>query len=402
MAIDDYLEHMPPLVPPEDVHEMSRLFLEKCPVVHSDQDNGFWLVNRHRDVLRTMQDQPGFASGNRGVRVPTMPVDQPPMPPIDSNPPLHRSVREIMNPFLSPQTLAKFEPMFRSIIAGHIDEFAGAGQCDLATQLAKKFPSQITSQFMFKVSDPAELDQLRHWVRRLSYDMLRDDPKVLKVLQQEWTAWCQALVEKRRDDPQDDIVTALVHQTVDGGRHLSDDEVVGAIQILTLGGFSTTADATCNIVIRLIEDPTLEPLLREHPEKMAAAIEEIMRLEPPVTARPRRATKEVEIDGHLVAENDRVLCNYLAANVDPEEWENPEDFIIDRTRNRVTTFGVGPHRCIGSNMARMSLRIMLEELLKRATGLAYADGAVVERISFNPSAWRAVDSLPITFTPIPA
>lgn len=399
MAIEDYVEHMPPLIPPGAVHEMSRMMLAKCPIVHSDQDNGFWLMNRHRDVLRVMQDQTGFASGNRGVRVPTMPVDQPPMPPIDSNPPLHRRVREIMNPFLSPQALAKHDPMMRTIIGGLIDEFVPDGRCDIATQLAKRFPSQITSQVMFQVTDQRELDQLRHWVRRLSYDMLRDDPKVLAELQKEWMEWCQDLVDNRRAEPQDDIVSALVSATVEEGRHLSDEEIKGSIQILTLGGFSTTADATCNIVIRLANDPTLEPLLRERPELIPAAIEEIMRLEPPVTARPRRATQDIEIDGHLINANDRVLCNYLAANVDPEEWDEPEKFIIDRTRNRAVTFGVGPHRCIGSNMARMSLRIMLEELLERVTEIHWDGDRRDERISFNPSAWRACDSLPVTFTP---
>lgn len=397
---DRYAEHMPPLVPPEDVHEMSRHMLAKCPIVHSDQDHGFWMVNRHEDLVRVMQDWRGFASGNRGVRVPTVPVDQPPMPPIDSNPPLHRKVREIMNPFLTPDALAKFEDGFRSIIAGLIDEFAADGHCDLATQLAKQFPSQITAQFFLGVTDQDELDQLRVWVRRLSYDMLRDDPKVLAVVQNDWTEWCQRLVDKRRAEPIDDIVSALVHTKVEDGRQLSDPEVIGAIQILTLGGFSTTSDATSNIVIRLIEEPGLEQILRDRPDLIPNAIEEIMRLEPPVTARPRRATQDVEIGGHLIRKDERVLCNYLAANVDPEEWDRPEEFIIDRTRNRVMTFGAGPHRCIGSNQARMSLRIMVEELLRRVTNIKFADGQRETRISFNPSAWRAVDSLPVTFIPL--
>lgn len=400
MKIEEYVEHLPPLVPPEDVHETSRYFLAHCPVVHSDEDGGFWLVNRHEDLVRVMQDWRGFASGNRGVRVPNMPIDQPPKPPIDSNPPLHRKVREIMNPFLSPQALAKHEPGFRKIIGGMIDDFAPDGRCDVAKQLAKRFPSQITSQEMFGVTDPDELDQLRRWVRRLSYDMLREDPKVLAAIQDAWSQWCQELVDKRRAHPGDDIISALVRATVDDGRQLTDPELIGAIQILTSGGFSTTADATCNIVIRLIEQPGLEEQLRGQPALIPAAIEEIMRLEPPVTARPRRATEDVEIGGQLIRKDDRVLCNYLAANVDPEEWVDAEAFIIDRTRNRAMTFGAGPHRCIGSNMARISLRIMTEELLARVRDLEWADDRREERISFNPSAWRAVDSLPVRFTPV--
>jgi len=396
--IERYVEHMPPLVPPEDVHAMSREMLAKCPIVHSDQDNGFWMVNSHEDLVRVMQDWRGFSSGNRGVRVPTVPVDQPPMPPIDSNPPLHRQVREIMNPFLTPAALARFEDDFRAVIGGLMDQFVHDGHCDLATQLAKQFPSQITTQFFLGVTDQEELDKLRNWVRGLSYDMFRVDREVLAETQRQLSEWSQRLVDARRANPTGDIVSALVHTTVEDGRQLSDAEVVGAIQIFILGGFSTTSDATSNIVIRLIEEPGLEQLLREQPELIPAAIEEIMRLEPPVTARPRRATEDVEIKGHLIRKDDRVLCNYLAANVDPDEWDRPEEFIIDRTRNRVMTFGAGPHRCIGSNQARMSLRIMVEELLKRVTNIQFAEGQRETRISFNPSAWRAVDSLPITFT----
>jgi cytochrome P450 len=200
----------------------------------------------------------------------------------------------------------------------------------------------------------------------------------------------------------DDLISTLLQATVEGGRHLTEDELLGATQILTLAGFSTTADATCNIVIRLIEQPGLEQRLRDQPEKIPDALEEIMRLEPPVTARPRRATHDVEIGGRLIHENERVLCNYLAANVDSDEWDDPETFNIDRTRNRVVTFGVGPHRCIGSNMARLSLRLMTEELLKRVMDIKYDGGRRDVRVSFNPSAWRACDSLPVTFTPLKA
>ena len=398
--IDDYVEHLPPLVPPEEVHEMSRFMLAKCPVVHSDQDQGFWMVNRHEDLVRVMQDNRRFHNGNKGVRVPHTPVDQPPMPPIDSNPPMHRQVREVMNPYLTPAAITPLEPEFRKVIGAMIDEWVHDGECDLATQLAKKFPSQITAQFFLGVQDLSELEQLRHWVRTLSYEMFSSPREVLVQAQQEFVDWATRLVESRKAEPRTDIVSALLAATVEDDRKLTDQEIVGAIQILVLGGFSTTADATCNIVIRLIEDPALGQKLREHPEMIPAALEEIMRLEPPVTARPRVAMEDVEIDGHLIRKGERLLCNYLAANVDPQEWERAEEFIIDRKANRVMTFGAGPHRCIGSHQARALLRIMTEELLKRITNIKFQEGMVETRISFNPSAWRACDSLPITFTPL--
>jgi cytochrome P450 len=405
VAIEDYATSVPAFVPPEDVHPMSRMLLARCPVAHSDEDGGFWVVNRHADVLRVLQDSEGFANGNRGCRVPHDPpgLERPPMPPIDSNRPQHRRVREVMNPFFTPKALAGHEDAFRAIIGGLIGEFAADGKADIAWQLAKKFPSQITCQELLKVTDPAELDNLRHWNRRLSYDMFKEAPRVLIGVQKQFEEWAYQLVARRTASPGDDMVSALIQATgPDGQRLLTDEEVVGAIQITISGGFSTTSDATCNIVIRLIEDPGLEQTLREQPDLIPTAIEEVLRLDPPVLTRPRRATADIEIGGTLIRKDDRVLTNYLAANIDPAEWDQPEEFILGRARNRLMTFSAGPHRCIGSTMARISLRIMVEELLARITTITYDPAKPVVRISTSPGGWRMVDNLPVLFTPLAA
>jgi cytochrome P450 len=401
MAIETYAEHFEPLLPPEDVHDTIRFLLSQCPVVHSDRDGGFWVVNKHADLMRVMQDPNHFINGNKGVRIPHIPVDQPPMPPIDSNPPVHRQVRQAMQPYLSPQALAPKEHEFREIISGLVEAFAADGECDIATQLAKVFPAQITLRVLMGVTDPEDLNQVRTWVRRLSYDMFKDTPENLARDQQAWWNWSAALVQSRRREPRrDDILDALMNVTIEGGRLLTDEEVVGAIQILITGGFSTTSDATCNIVCRLIEDPELEPLLRDQPELIPDAIEEILRIDPPVSTRPRLCTADTEIGGTTIHAGERVLCNYAAANVDPDQFRDPDHFDLQRTHNKVVTFGAGPHRCIGSNVARMSLRIMVEELLARVTDLRFADHEARERrVSFNAGAWRAVDSLPVKFTP---
>jgi cytochrome P450 len=401
LPIEDYAEHFDPLLPPEEVHPAAAYMLAECPVVHSDLDGGFWVINRHADLMRVMQDQETFASGNKGVRIPHEPVTRPPMPPIDSNPPVHRQVRQAMNPFLTPQVLRRDEPKFRSIIGGLVEQFADQGHCDIATDLAKIFPARTTLEILFGIEDPAVLRQVRNWVRRLSYDMFKEDVAVLVGIQDDWSRWCQEFIEERRTAPRhDDVIDALLRVRVEDGRLLTDPEVVGAMQILLLGGFSTTADATCNIVIALIEHPELEAQLRARPELIPDAIEEILRLEPPVTSRPRRCTREVEIGGRTVRPDDRVLSFYLAANRDPEEFEEPDKLDIFRARNKMMTFGAGPHRCVGSNMARLSLRVMVEELLARTTGIQFAEGQREERVSFSPSSWRAVDSLPVTFRPV--
>ena len=254
---------------------------------------------------------------------------------------------------------------------------------------------------LFGIEDEEEIAKMRHWVRRLTYDMFREDDQVLGGLQRDWGQWCQDLIDQRRaEPPRADMIDALLNCRVEDGRLLTDPEVVGAIQISTLGGFSTTSDATANIVIRLIEDPTLEPLLREQPELIPAAVEEILRLDPPINGRPRRCTRDTEVGGKVIGKDERVVVNYTAANRDPAEWDRPEEFDLNRKRNKVMTFGAGPHRCIGSNMARMSLRIMVEELLARVTDIQFADEGHEKRVSFTTSTWRGVDELAVVFTPV--
>ena len=402
MTIDDYLEDVPYRIPPEVVHPLTRHMLDRCPVVHSDDGGGFWLINRHEDVVRVLQDADTFVNGNTGVRVPgdAPGVNRPPMPPIDSNPPDHRRSREVLNPYFSPKALERHEEPFRTIIGRLMDVWAGDGHCDIANQLAKKFPSEITCQQFLGVTNPDDLHNLYLWNRKLSYEMWTEDPAVLADVQRQWSAFSQSLIDARRAEPGDDVVTGLVHAQFEGKPLLTDEEVIGAIQIIVSGGFSTTSEATSNIVVRLIDDPGLEAALRADPSLIPVAIEEIMRLEPPVSTRPRKCTRDTVVGGQLIRKDERLLVSYLGANVDPEQWDDPDEFRLDRKVNRSMTFSAGPHRCIGSNVARMSLRIMVEELLARVTNIQYADEQKERRVSNNAGAWRAVDSFPITFTPL--
>lgn len=398
MRYADYNEHFPALMPPEDVRPTAEYQLAHCPVAHAE-DRDFWVVNPHSDVLRLLQDWRTFESGNHGVRVPHDPpgLNRPPFPPIDSNPPVHREFRDFLNPFLTAKAVAGYEGELRAIIAEVIEDALIDGKCNVATDFAKVFPARTTFEVLFGIERSDELEQVRDWVRRFAYKY-REAPEDAVQVQRQWDAWMAGFVSLRRSQaPRGDIIDALLEARIEGGRPLTDPELVGAVQILTLGGFSTTADATCNIVIALIERPGLEQQLREHPEKIADAIEEILRLDPPVTARPRRCTHDVEFAGQQIREGDRLLANYVAANIDPDEFENPHEFDIDRRHNRHLTFGAGPHRCIGSNFARTSLRLMVEELLARATDFAYASPDKETRISFGPSNWRTVDSLEITY-----
>lgn len=407
MTIEDYERRFPPLLPPEDVVPAAHYLREQCPITHSEIDDGFWVVNTYEESLKVLQDPVCFAVGTTDGRSPVkIPRDRPGIvrslrPPIDVNPPQHRQFRNLINPWLSPQALAGHEAGFRGIIAGLIDGFAGDGRCDIAGQLAKVFPAQLTFSELFGIEDGDELARVRELVRSLTYDLYRKEPAELGGYQKELDGWVMGLVHERREKSRiENLLDAIVNGEVDG-RPLSEEELVGTVEILVLGGFSTTADATCNLVIQMIEHPELQDRLRDDRSLVKPFLEEVLRLEPPITARARRATRDVELRGESLHGQDRVLVNIAAANRDPGEFDHPDELDMERPRNRHLTFSAGVHRCVGSTMARMSLSIMVEELLERVRDIRLAPGQREERVSFSAGVWRAVDYLPIVYSARP-
>lgn len=405
MSIEDYVTRFPPLLPSDEVFDTVEYLHERCPVTHSEIDGGFWVIHRYEDNLRVLQDWRTFPVGGEGgvgaVRVPADPpgLNRPTTPPIDVNPPIHRQFRELLNPYLSPQRLAAHAPEFRKIIGGLLDTLEPNQEVDFATRFAKVFPAHITFRVLFGIEDEKELDRTRFLIRKLTYDLFREEPSALGGYQRELNDWIKAFVERRRDEPRrDDIVDGLLHGTIEGGRPLTDMELVGAIQILIFGGFSTTADATGNLIVTLIDHPGLEQRLRDDPELIPPFIEEVLRLDPPVTSRARRCVQDVELGGKIIPAGDRVLVSFVSANRDPSDVERPREFDLERKRNRHLTFSGGVHRCIGSTMARMTLRIMMEEVLARMSDIHFPPDKCEVRGSFGVGQWRAVDSLPIVFT----
>jgi cytochrome P450 len=167
------------------------------------------------------------------------------------------------------------------------------------------------------------------------------------------------------------------------------------IQLLILGGLDTTAGALGQFMLRFIAEPEIPALLRRSPDAIPQAIEELLRLEGPFIAIARTAMSDTEIGGRPIAAGDRVLIYWASANRDEAEFSCPNDFDPDRERNRHLAFGAGPHRCAGSNLARMNLRLAVEQVTQRLDGVKLADGA--EPIEFHSVLNRAPLAVPITF-----
>jgi cytochrome P450 len=207
------------------------------------------------------------------------------------------------------------------------------------------------------------------------------------------------LIDLRRASPRrSDVIDALLHGTVDG-RPLTADEVSGAVRLLILGGFFTTNDAIGSAMMFLIERPDVQDRLRRDPSLIPKVFDETLRLEPPVVSLFRVCTRDVELGGRQLRKGDAVLIHFGGANRDPEEFDDPGELQFGRSPNRHLSFGGGPHRCIGSNVARLNLRIVFEEILSRLRNVRITEG---DKPRYAPPSFaRGPEYLPISFTPGP-
>jgi cytochrome P450 len=209
-------------------------------------------------------------------------------------------------------------------------------------------------------------------------------------------SWIGDLVATRRaEGPRGDVVDAVLAAEIEG-RPITDHEVLGVVQLLIFGGLDTTAGALGQFMVRFCREPAIPELLRRRPELIRSAVEELVRLDPPFIAIARTATCDTEIGGQRIRAGQRVLVYWASANRDEAEFACPHAFDLDRAANRHLSFGAGPHRCAGSNLARMNLRIALEELTSRLHDVRLDDGA---EIRFHSALNRSPHAVPIAFTP---
>jgi cytochrome P450 len=180
------------------------------------------------------------------------------------------------------------------------------------------------------------------------------------------------------------------------GRPISAQEIIGVIHLLILGGLETTAGVLGAAMMRFCEQPEIPALLRARPELIPQAVEELLRLDGSFVCIGRTARHDTEIDGHQVKAGERVLMYWASANRDEAEFTAPDTFDAGRERNRHIAFGAGPHRCVGSNLARMNLRVALGELVRRLHDVKLQPGAGID---FHSTFNRAPLSVPITFSP---
>ncbi|MDP9091623.1 MAG: cytochrome P450 [Actinomycetota bacterium] len=360
--------------------------LDECPVGRIDV-SGTWGVFSYDEVLAAVTDVKTFSS--------VTPVPGATrMVPLESDPPEHTPYRRMINPFFTTAKMAELERNIRPFAGAMLDELVGKGVIDFVTTFANPFPGRTLCKFL-RVPDD-DWPYINDWHQELLKRGGRNEPGRPKreLLIQEITPYLLSVIQQRRLELRDDdIISTILTGEVHGSR-LSDEAVIGYVVLLLIAGHETTTDGLTNIVLRLARDRDLQDFLRENPHRIPDAVEESLRIDSPQQTMQRKCLQDIEIGGELIKAGDYAHLNFGSANVDPEHWVAAGTFDIDRADKRHLAFGRGVHQCFGAPLARLEMRIVVEELLMR-TG-SFALGGDVHRHT-----WPAygLDSLPLSLNP---
>jgi cytochrome P450 len=358
-----------------------------CPVLHSEAHGGYWLVTSYAEVRQALSDPTTFSS-SEGVAFPHHQTLM--MPPIDLDPPLQKDFRRLLNRYLTRAGIAKYSDAIHAIAADIVASIADRGGADLHSDFAAPFTAEVLARVILNVDD----DDLFARARAIASQISRNDPdeEVGKRAQLEQVV--EEILTQRAESGHrhDDIIDALLYGEVDG-RPLTRDERVGTLMILVMGGLSTTNAALTSMFRHSAETPGLEDHLRTE-DWTRYEIDEFLRFEPPVGSLSRTVMKDTVLGDKQLKAGDVVLLHFFAANRDDTMFANPDVLDLSREKNPHLSFGLGNHRCVGSNLARMQIEIGVAELLSQVENIRLVDGIVLERETGTGSGWT---SLPVTF-----
>jgi cytochrome P450 len=378
---------------------------QKCPVAWNENYGGFWFLTSYDAVSQTARDGDTFAhkyepnaadgvdyQGEMGV---PRPEGQPALGIGEVDGPYHQALRHALAPFFSPGAVQKMRPFMEQLAHWFLDQRIGDGQMDLVLDYASPVPAILTMKLMGLPYDTWQrYANLFHSVMAVP----QDSPEYAEAIA-EVPAMMQGVLEfaaTRRAEAGDDLTSFLIQFEFDGKR-LDDSQLLNILWNLIAGGVDTTTSQTALTLRHLGTNPELRQQLIDHPELHRTATDEFLRYFSVNQQLSRTVTRDVVLGGQHFRRNDRVVISWLGANHDEQEFERPDEIVLDRAPNRHVAFGLGPHRCIGSHLARLMSGVMVKAALERIPDYQIDLGGVHEYLG-NPS-MTGLGKLPVTFTP---
>jgi len=387
-------------------YELFARMRSECPVHWTDgiseypKEAGYWSVTRADDVHTVSHDWRTYSSELGGITALTdsvMPLELIRAMFIGMDPPKHDRLKALFQRGFTPKRIADHENRIREIAGGVLDRLEGRTACDLVTDVAQPVVSRVIHSFM---GIPPQDDEI--WARLMNTVLGAGDPDLNPegtdtVMQRdvpEIFERCGKLIAERRERPTDDLTSVLVHAEIDGER-LEEHEIVMGFFLLVAAGNDSTKATYCSAMRALIEHPDQRQLLLDDPSLIPGAVEESLRMFPAFAHFRRTATRDTELAGQPIAAGDKVVMWYVSSNRDESHYEDPDSFDVTRDPEHQAFGAGGRHFCLGAALARLELRILIEETLVRypAMELAgaplYVESPFVNQLKTLPVRLRA-------------
>jgi cytochrome P450 len=357
---------------------------EHNPIFFSEQYGGFYVLSRYADVTDAARNPDVFASGIDGTTIPKFPT--PLLPPLHADPPEQREWREILNPYFSPSKISEYEPWISELVDEMVAPLLANDRLDIPRDIGVPLTRTVILRIMGIETAPADLN---HWTDQMVFGIGEDAQHGSLALMQ----FLGQEIALRRAQPRADFITALFTARRTSAEQVLDDEEVLKLLLLVLAAaLETTSSAIAATVAHLLDHPDDAARLQNEPGLWRGAMDEFVRWASPAACLARTTRQDTEVDGCPIPAGSRVLLLYGSSNHDEGEFPDADSVVLDRVPNRHLGFGMGPHRCLGSHLAKAQMRLVLRMLLPTLHQWRIADPA---KIQWTAAVTRGMTSLPL-------
>ncbi len=373
----------------DHLYETLEAMRRRGSVHRSEAHGGYWVVVGHREVTQVARDWRHFSSAGGVVLAGTKPQKY---VPVEYDPPQHQSFRRLLNPHFSKQAAAAFEPRLAAFADKLIDKFVADGSADLTEAYAKPLAAHFFFDLFFGLS-PDEAAQCEQATNQAMFSSSVED-QIAGFSQLE--KYVRQLAVSRRGLPSDGGFIDSIRTGEVDGRPVTEEELIGIIQLMIVGGDDTAVHTIGNMLLELGRHHDIRDRLAADLSLMPSVLEETIRHMPPAVSIMRTVTENIELGGQQLQAGDRVILMWSSANRDESVFDNPAEFKLDRENIRQhIAFGGGVHKCIGEWFARTIVSVAIERLLRRVPDLVVPQDA---RIDYRMGQSRGPATVPVTFT----